>query len=82
MFIFVNQKITQKNAVNEIFNGKFGKADSILIEEFLEGEEMSYFVICDGKDYKFFQTAQDHKELVKEIQVLILVGWEHTHHLD
>ena len=35
-FIFVNQKITQKNAVNEIFNGKFGKADSILIEEFLE----------------------------------------------
>ena len=24
---------------------------------------MSYFVICDGKDYKFFQTAQDHKRV-------------------
>ncbi len=52
-----------EEAVNEIFNGKFGNADSILIEEFLEGEEMSYFVICDGKDYKFFQTAQDHKRV-------------------
>ena len=28
-------------AINEIFNGKFGKADNVLIEEFLEGEEMS-----------------------------------------
>ena len=55
-------KNNAEEAVNEIFNGKFGKAESILIEEFLEGEEMSYFVICDGKDYKFFQTAQDHKE--------------------
>ena len=56
-------KNNAEEAVNEIFNGKFGKADSILIEEFLEGEEMSYFVICDGKDYKFFQTAQDHKRV-------------------
>ena len=56
-------KNNAEEAVNEIFNGKFGKADSILIEEFLEGEEMSYFVICVGKDYKFFQTAQDHKRV-------------------
>ena len=56
-------KNNAEEAVNEIFNGKFGKADSVLIEEFLEGEEMSYFVICDGKDYKFFQTAQDHKRV-------------------
>ena len=51
------------NAVNEIFNGKFGIANQILIEEFLEGEEMSYFVISDGKTFKKFNTAQDHKRV-------------------
>ena len=50
-------------AVNEIFNGKFGKAEQILIEEFLDGEEMSYFIISDGKNFKRFQTAQDHKRV-------------------
>ena len=51
------------NAVDEIFNGKFGIANQILIEEFLEGEEMSYFVISDGKTFKEFNTAQDHKRV-------------------
>ena len=54
---------SSKNAVSEIFNGKFGKADQILIEEFLEGEEMSYFIISDGISYKSFGTAQDHKRV-------------------
>ena len=49
------------NAVNEIFNGKFGKADKLLIEEFLSGEEMSFFTIHDGNIFKNFGTAQDHK---------------------
>ena len=48
-------------AVEEIFDGKFGKANQILIEEFLQGEEMSYFIVSDGKSYKSFGTAQDHK---------------------
>ena len=48
-------------AVEEIFDGKFGKAKNILIEEFLEGEEMSYFIISDGTTIKSFETAQDHK---------------------
>ncbi len=52
-----------KKAVNEIFNGKFGKANQVLIEEFLQGEEMSYFVISDGKTFKKFNTAQDHKRV-------------------
>ena len=52
-----------KNAVSEIFDGKFGKADCVLVEEFLNGEEMSYFIISDGKEYKSFQTAQDHKRV-------------------
>ena len=52
-----------KNAVVEIFNGKFGKAEQVLVEEFLQGEEMSYFVISDGKTFKKFNTAQDHKRV-------------------
>ena len=52
-----------KKAVNEIFNGKFGIANQILIEEFLEGNEMSYFVLSDGKRFKSFNTAQDHKRV-------------------
>jgi len=50
-------------AVKEIFEGKFGEAKNILIEEFLKGEEMSFFIICDGKNYKSFGTAQDHKRV-------------------
>ena len=52
-------------AVEEIFNGKFGKAENILIEEFLVGEEMSYFVVSDGTTFKRFQTAQDHKRVLE-----------------
>ena len=52
-------------AINEIFNGKFGKANNVLIEEFLKGEEMSYFIISDGKTIKNFGTAQDHKRVLE-----------------
>ena len=51
------------SAVEEIFNGKFGDAKNVLIEEFLQGEEMSYFIISDGKTIKNFGTAQDHKRV-------------------
>ncbi len=52
-------------AVKEIFNGKFGKAKNLLIEEFLEGEEMSFFTIHDGRTFKNFDTAQDHKRVLE-----------------
>ena len=52
-------------AIDEIFNGKFGVAKNILIEEFLEGEEMSYFIVSDGKTIKNFETAQDHKRVLE-----------------
>ena len=52
-------------AVDEIFNGKFGKAEKLLIEEFLIGEEMSFFTIHDGKVFKNFETAQDHKRVLE-----------------
>ena len=51
------------SAINEIFEGKFGKAEQILVEEFLDGEEMSFFTIHDGKIFKNFDTAQDHKRV-------------------
>ena len=50
-------------AVKEIFAGKFGEAKKILFEEFLVGEEMSYFIVSDGKTIKKFGTAQDHKRV-------------------
>ena len=52
-------------AVEEIFDGKFGKAKNVLIEEFLKGEEMSYFIISDGSTFKAFETAQDHKRALE-----------------
>jgi phosphoribosylamine--glycine ligase len=57
--------IEAESAIHEIFNGKFGAAKNILIEEFLTGEEMSYFIISDGKNIKKFQTAQDHKRVLE-----------------
>ena len=51
-------------AIEEIFNGKFGEAKNLLIEEFLEGEEMSYFTINDGNNFKHFGSAQDHKRVM------------------
>ena len=52
-------------AVKEIFNGKFGPTKNLLIEEYLDGEEMSFFVVCDGKSFKTFDTAQDHKRVLE-----------------
>ena len=54
-----------KIACEEIFSGKFGKADNILFEEFLDGEEMSFFIISDGETFYNFGTAQDHKRVLE-----------------
>ena len=62
VYISENYKEASK-AVEEIFDGKFGKAENLLIEEFLNGEEMSFFIISDGQSYKMFGTAQDHKRV-------------------
>ena len=49
-----NDKNESDIAIDEIFNGKFGKAKNLLIEEFLQGEEMSFFTIHDGNIFKNF----------------------------
>ena len=64
--VYICQNLKESNiAVKEIFNGKFGKAENLLIEEFLDGEEMSFFTIHDGKTFKNFGTAQDHKRALE-----------------
>ena len=60
-----NNEEDSKLAINEIFDGKFGKAKNLLIEEFLKGEEMSFFTIHDGQTFKTFGSAQDHKRVLE-----------------
>ena len=46
-----------------ILEGKFKSSNQVVLEEFLEGEELSYFVIVDENSYHFFGSAQDHKRV-------------------
>ena len=49
----------------EIIDGKFKSSKKVVLEEFIEGEELSYFSVVDENTFKFFGSAQDHKK-VKE----------------
>lgn len=49
-------------AVEDCFEGAFGEAGAeVVVEEFLEGEEASFFCLCDGENALPLTTAQDHK---------------------
>ena len=51
-------------AADSIFNGKFGKAGNVVVlEEKIQGPEVSVFALCDGRRYILLPTAQDHKRL-------------------
>jgi len=51
-------------AIDDIFGGAFGQAGAeLVIEEFLTGEEASFFVLCDGESALPMATAQDHKRV-------------------
>ncbi len=51
-------------AIDDMFGGAFGGAGAeVVIEEFMQGEEASFFVLCDGKDVLPIGTAQDHKRV-------------------
>jgi phosphoribosylamine--glycine ligase len=53
-----------EKAVEACFAGAFGAAGAeVVIEEFLEGEEASFFVLCDGEHVLPLATAQDHKRV-------------------
>jgi len=51
-------------AAKSIFNGRFGKSGNIVVlEEKIQGPEVSVFALCDGERYTLLPTAQDHKRL-------------------
>ncbi len=51
-------------ATESILNGKFGKSGNVIVlEEKIQGPEVSVFALCDGKKYILLPTAQDHKRL-------------------
>ena len=63
MIVFFSWLSPRSRWLTEIFKGKFKSSKKVILEEFLEGEEASYFLIVDNHNYKFFGTAQDHKRV-------------------
>ena len=54
-----------KGAINEVFSGKFGSAgDKVILEEKIEGPEVSIFALSDGEKLIVLPPAQDHKRLL------------------
>ena len=58
-----NNKKQVINISSEIFKGKFKSSKKVVLEEFLNGEEASYFIVVDNNNFKFFGSAQDHKRV-------------------
>ncbi len=64
VLILQNLKEAQQELHNMLVDAKFGQASSkVVIEEFLDGIELSCFVLTDGKNYKILPTAKDYKRI-------------------
>jgi len=63
--IIATSKEQAKQTVDEMLSGKaFGDAGKkVIVEEFLDGYELSMFAICDGRDFVLLPAAQDHKRV-------------------
>ena len=63
--IIANSKDEAKKTISEMLSGKaFGdNGKRVIVEEFLDGYELSVFAICDGDNYKLLPPAQDHKKI-------------------
>ena len=63
--LILDDKLEAKSELtNKIVNAKFGKAgNTVVIEEFLKGIELSVFVLTDGKSYKILPAAKDYKRI-------------------
>jgi len=62
--IIAETRIDAEAAIEDMFGGGFGDAGaSVVIEEFMTGEEASFFALTDGRDVVAFGSAQDHKRV-------------------
>ncbi|WP_281972303.1 phosphoribosylamine--glycine ligase [Ruegeria faecimaris] len=62
--IVAMDEATALDAIDDMFGGAFGGAGAeVVVEEFMEGEEASLFVLCDGESILSIGTAQDHKRV-------------------
>ncbi|HEY0439641.1 MAG TPA: phosphoribosylamine--glycine ligase [Xanthobacteraceae bacterium] len=63
--VVVAETVAQAEAaVDELFGGRLGAAGAeVVVEEFLTGEEVSYFALCDGETAIPLASAQDHKRV-------------------
>ena len=60
--VIASDRATAEAEIDEMFGGRFGDAGSrVLIEEFLDGEVVSLFALCDGEASMVIGGAQDHK---------------------
>jgi phosphoribosylamine---glycine ligase len=62
--IIASTRAETSAAIDSMFSGAFGASgQSVVIEEFMEGEEASFFALCDGETVLPFGAAQDHKRV-------------------
>ena len=62
--VILNDFDQAANDLKQIFSGKFGQAgQTVVIEQYLRGVEMSVFIITDGKNYKILPTSKDYKRI-------------------
>lgn len=62
--IVAMDEATALDAIDDMFGGEFGAAGAeVVIEEFMDGEEASWFILCDGENVLPVGTAQDHKRV-------------------
>ncbi len=62
--IIAETRTDAEEAIDDMFGGGFGDAGaSVVIEEFMTGEEASFFALTDGSDVVAFGSAQDHKRV-------------------
>ena len=65
--VIASTPLEATSALKDMFSGHYGDAGAeVVIEEFMDGEEVSLFVLCDGENIVSLGSAQDHKRAYDE----------------
>ncbi|MDX2113962.1 MAG: phosphoribosylamine--glycine ligase [Alphaproteobacteria bacterium] len=59
--VIAQHEAEAQTALSDMFSGKIAGGSQVIIEEFLDGEELSFFALADGERAVYFGAAQDHK---------------------